>query len=259
MLAFGHFLLAYVVFAIAGIWAVCYWLCSDYLTTLRKQTRNSIAVQNAAYAAKAKRTYRYWKYGGCVIMLAATIASEFLNRRTQVEAYLAKLEGRLYPGSEKVPHDGCNPTGKELAVYLDNYAVAIEDFPQVLLTIHGVPVLAMDRSADGGINLTMTLTSEDGRVVVKMDKGEFVVNPNNILRMRRPDTSHLIVDDQKGNEMLNIDYMNRQNLSIRARLYQGSTYYDLSKLSFISGGGICFKNEGHVHLESMIALGAMLP
>ena len=106
-----------------------------------------------------------------------------------------------------------------VAVFLGKNRYYATDFPYYPLMYEGNPVFAVERDAAGRVGITVDVRSKDGRIVARIKNGTFIVNRNNILTMKRPDKSTLIVEDQSGNEVLNVRYQNRSVIHFQGTLY----------------------------------------
>jgi hypothetical protein len=82
----------------------------------------------------------------------------------------------------------------------------------VVFAVDGQPVVSMDRKADGAIVLLVDIKSQDGRIIARLNSDGFVINRNNYLSMRK-DKSSLEIEDEYGNEVLHVHYLNRQAIS----------------------------------------------
>jgi hypothetical protein len=64
----------------------------------------------------------------------------------------------------------------------------------------------------------MIVRSDDGKVVVEIEKGEFRINQNNYFKMKRPNEHELTVYDQTDKPVLEIKYPNPNALVVNADL-----------------------------------------
>jgi hypothetical protein len=147
--------------------------------------------------------------------------------------------GVLIPANDPEPlGKPCALTDDELGIYIGNgFSVKAHRFPLSVVTIAERPVVVIDRNQDGSVNLSMDIRSEDGKIIARLSKNEFVVNQNNYLSMKRPDRSSLIIVDQYGNEVLRARYLNRRAFRVTGRLNSAGRTVDLSD-SYIHN--ICF-------------------
>jgi hypothetical protein len=88
----------------------------------------------------------------------------------------------------------------------------------------------------------MDILDKEGKVIVTFEKGHFTVVQTNILDMKRPDRSTLIVRDQYKNEVLNVRYLNERSLQVSGLLrYPEVGVIRISKTSAVDG--ICVGNS----------------
>ncbi len=108
--------------------------------------------------------------------------------------------------------------GTILLIFGSN-AVEVNKFPHTIISVHGRPALVLDMDeATNTLALMMEVRSIDNRIIVKMDKSGFTVNPNNYFKMDRPDRTSLVVFDQEGRRVLNARYVNRGTFLIDGML-----------------------------------------
>jgi hypothetical protein len=126
-----------------------------------------------------------------------------------------EFHGLLIPSTEPTPPNPCkDPPPKEaLLLFLGKSLMFAGRSPFPAITIANEPLLIIERTPDG-IFLTVTIRSQDGRVVAQVIKNEFHINPNNYYRMERPDRHTLAVFDQQGNPALSVKYLNPAAIKI---------------------------------------------
>ena len=151
------------------------------------------------------------------------VACIYLTRTLQVSVELSHLEGWLYPADEPMPPSPCSvaytthPEG--LFVFLGPVIGGGDQFPHTVLSIHSQKRLVLDKRPDGSVAISLDVLSDDGRVITRIDKGQFFVNPNNYFRMTRSDRSSLSIIDQRGVEVLRMRYFNKRGIWINAVLH----------------------------------------
>jgi hypothetical protein len=201
---------AYVLCACGFAWSLGYWLTSDWLLQ---------GIQKKSQKAQASRqSYSIWKWGVSLAIVCIFVGSVVLVYEIQESAELSRFQGFLFPANDANPSNVCRPEGKELAVYIGSLAVLAKEFPVSIITIHRKPALILDRLDDGSLAISLDVRSEDGRLIVRIDKNRFIVNQNNFLSMSRRNRSTLIVTDQRGAEVLNVRFTNPHTLWIDAQL-----------------------------------------
>jgi len=127
----------------------------------------------------------------------------------QEEKALQSFNGRLFPASDPIPANPCGDIAQgDVLLLLGNNAMAVNHFPQIILRVHGRTILSVDRDPDGSMIVMLEIRSADNRIVVRLNRDGFIVNPNNYLEMRRPDRSTLYVTDQEDRQHINARYAN---------------------------------------------------
>jgi hypothetical protein len=118
-----------------------------------------------------------------------------------------------------------------VALYVGTHAVVAPMYalPITLVLVGKDHVIDLDRDADGALILIADIKDKDGKMIVRLDKDEFRVNPNNYFSMKRKDDSTLIVFDQTGAEALNARYLNKRSFSLNAHFYSSGKLVDLSR------------------------------
>ena len=226
----NQFFPAYGFFSVMGLWTIGYWLFSDVLERQngkvqklkRKANREKATAQNKFEYRDADRKFVILKFGVLLLLILITGSCLYWTYSKEWEHELGKLDGWLVPGDDDVKPD-CLPSHtpfhinvdssvpeNAVSVFLGDSRFVTPTFPYSPLMYNAKPVLTMDRDDAGRIGITVDIRSRDGKIVARFDKGHFQINANNILSMKRPDKSTLIVEDQDGTEVLNIRYRNRQ-------------------------------------------------
>ena len=207
------FILAYISYTIAFIWTLGCWLTSEYLNN--KNPKNWIRQRRKrATSAEFNVLYIYqWGVSLLIFIIFLGLLVGTNSIKTQFE--LSQLHGWLYPSSDPIPPNRCGEIPKDsLAVFLGSSVALTRDFPHTVLTLKDEDIIILDKHDDGSLAISMNVRSEDGRVIAKFEKGEFIINQNNFLEMRRSDRSSLQIIDQHNNEVLNVRYFNPQAISI---------------------------------------------
>ncbi|HEV2521920.1 MAG TPA: hypothetical protein VGT24_06015 [Candidatus Acidoferrales bacterium] len=239
----GFIVAAYAFFIAALLWSLGSWLTSDALT---KRNPKQWSRGRAKRATEQDfRTYHLCKYGVSVLLALAFALAIVSTREIGAALELSRLFGTLYPGNDPAPSGPCSPREGEVALYIGTDAVIASSFPITIVRVADEPLLRLDRNADGSLALVADIRSSDNKIIARLDRTGFTVNPNNYLSMKRVDRSSLVLVDQYGHEALNVRYMNRRNLNMTARLYSNGRLVDLGKRE-ISGGvfsmsGVCMK------------------
>lgn len=220
------YIAAYAAYALTGVWSIGWWLTHDAVQSRRDFLQKQIKKKRLTKRARIS----FWKMicAGVIPIAGIVVAGIVYTHHIETEESLKAYYGWLYPDTIPDPYGMCKPNADQLAMYVGSYSLLGNSFPQSLVAIHSVPTIIIDRRGDGAIALSLTIRSDDQRVIVEMDDGEFTVNPNNILRMYRPDKSQLVIKDQLGNEVLNAHYLNKNAIRLAAKFYQDGKVYDLS-------------------------------
>lgn len=127
-----RFRIAYVLFAVSGVWACCYWLCSDFLRSKRTALQSKNIRRSALLLSRTQKRVLAWELLGVVIIWALVGASLFEARRLKVEAELKADHGWLYPDHESDPYGVCHPSDGQLAMYVGSYSLLANSFHRPL-------------------------------------------------------------------------------------------------------------------------------
>jgi hypothetical protein len=214
--------LVYGLIALALIAATGTWLTSDAVTARDPKRLLSSRRLNPREKAKASLVYVCWKWGGVVVIVVLAITTTAFIRSHEEQMILAQPSGLLEPASDPNPQ-ACShlvlPEGVS-AVYMGGSRFHASWFPHSpLLRQNNSPVLTIEKNERGNISLTLDIRSRDRKIVARIVKNEFEVNPNNALNRTRPDRSTLIVRDQEGVEVVNLRYLNPHAIRFSGLLY----------------------------------------
>lgn len=228
------FVLGMLALTFAGVWGIAAWLVSEELEK-RKPSRPRKPKYTALQGYRQARVrYFFWKLSiPAAIVFMLVLSGVFANNKRE-KKILKELHGVLLPDHDPDLEGPCKPEGNQLAIRIGSNSVTTDSFPLTVIKAGGIPVLTMDRLPDGRISTTLDVRDQDGKIIVRLDKEGFVVNPNNYLSVRRPDKSSLEVIDQYGNEALKARYRNRRFFDITARINSNGRTIDLGNL-MVSG------------------------
>jgi hypothetical protein len=168
------------------------------------------------------------------------------------------LNGTLVPGDEPTPPNICGniPDGSVL-LFLGGEArgnvEVVSIFPSVVMAYApGLPqgsiafgaspntphfaAVSLVRLSDNRIAVLLDIRSDDGRIVVRMDRNGYVVNRNNILEIKKnpsKNPNRLTVFDTFGQVVLEVHYLNPRTIAISGPAINNSS---------VMGG--CFEYSG---------------
>ncbi|MGA2629531.1 MAG: hypothetical protein ABSG54_04885 [Terriglobia bacterium] len=245
------FVLANIIFVASFIWSLGHWLTSD--TLLKKNPDTGERNRKRSAIGRQQKTYLCWKWGvssGIFILFAASLG---LSRYIEHRVELSSPHGWLIPASDPTPPAGpCGPTpNNALMLFMGDSEVIAQTFPHTLLRVNGKDVIVLHKKEDGSVALSMDVLSADGKVIARIEKNEFTVNVNNVLRWRRTDLSTLWVEDQNGNQVLKARYLNQKAIKVEAVLNLPGVPTVYGPLEF-RGGEInrCFLDTGSIEVRT---------
>src|SRR5579864_359382 len=179
------FLSALVLFCLTLVWTLGSWLTSDALGkrdpsawNRNRRRASDLKLHNAIYLT--------WKYVGCAAWVAIFIFCVGVTWTIWNNKELSQLHGVLIPANEPMPHTPCGSSIGQKSVILmygDNAAV-VDQFPHTVLHSRSLgPMISLDRLDNGSIVVLMDIKDPEGRLVARLDRNGFTVNPNRILTM----------------------------------------------------------------------------
>lgn len=152
-----------------------------------------------------------WSVFATVVFALAAVT--FFLTETEVSA-LKSLSGELIPANEAEPANPCRAVPPNaLRIFLGNSASWTESDEHTILSIGEEDILTMRRTTKG-LSVSSRVFSADGRIVAQLSNNVFHVNPNNYFRIERPDHHSLSVYDQKGQNVLNVRFINPSAISV---------------------------------------------
>lgn len=214
---FGDFfyqLISIFLFAIALV-AVAYFL------TEKKQTGFLIS----AFFA--------WIFIGAAICV-------YLNSKILIEP---ETEGILIPAqvpSPPIPTSCTIPVPNDaLLVYVSNSLAWFTGDICTIVRVAGENLLSIGRK-ENRISINARIYSQDKKIVAEIKDSRFQINPNNYFRRERPNKHSLIVYDQEGKEVLNIDYLNPNAVKITGTFFYPRRAPVVISADSISASGLTF-------------------
>lgn len=251
--------LARLFFVLCLISAVGWWLTSKQLEkrkprVTRKQKKHG---ERVSYVG-----YRIWKWGVAGLMVLVVGYALNVTAKVELSRELSLDHGWLMPANDLDPPNNCSfeisagaGTGRTiklmpdnaLKVFLGKVMVSYSSFPHNIFTVNKKNPLVLNRDQSGRIALTMDILDRDGKVVVRFTDGFFTVNQNARLEMKRPNRNTLIVNDNYGNEVLNIRYVNKKAVVVSALLqYSHAKPVQIQKTQFAD---VCLGDVGYTGIN----------
>ena len=220
-------LLAKVFFLATGLLTVGHYLFSDSIlesgSTVEQSKKEAEKDISRLRKGLAYKQARFWHYGRPIAVIAVSFLAAGLGlhwvQSAQKAADLSRLEGRLYPADEPTPENPCGGIAQQgqVVVLLGADAVLADAFPVSILNVDGKDRLVLDREGDGSIAVSLDILRDDGGILVKIAKGEFVI-PQSPLYKQRKDPNTLQVTDPSRTQVLIMRYINNRTLLIDAVL-----------------------------------------
>ena len=220
-------LLAKVLFVSSGILTVAHYIFSDSLAVSEGNLERSKteAEKDISRLRKglAYKQARFWHYGRPVAVIVIGFLTTALGlhwiHSGQKAVELSQLQGRLYPANEPTPQNPCQASVNDahLVVLLGADAVLADKFPVSILNVEGTDRLALDREQDGSIAVSVDILKDDGGVLIKIAKGEFLT-PQGPLYQQRKDRNTLQITDPSRTQLLIMRFINEKTIVIDAVL-----------------------------------------
>ena len=211
-------------FVIAGVWGVASWILSDELKKRKPRPPKKQQYLKVQKYKQAQNRYLLWKFGISFLIFVPIVCGGLWGIQKREETTLNQYQGFLLPADEPDPPSFC--TGNDtvlgriskdaLKIFIGRNEAFSTHFPYVVLRVRNKDRIIMNRDDTGKI--TVDILDKQGKVIVTFENGHFTVLQANILDMRRPDRSTLIVRDQFKNEVLNVHYLNRRSIQFSAFL-----------------------------------------
>ncbi len=223
------FALAYVFTSVCCTCAVGCWLSSDALK--EKQPHSLLFLPDGTSHAPSMLGYRLWKVTPACVIVLFFVGCILYIYHLEVANELEQSADWLYPANDPIPapESGCDknfplPDGS-IALYLGNSRITAGRDVSMWQVITpqdrriAEPVLVVEQDPRGRIAIDLDVRSKDQRIIARIKRNHFELNPNNILTHSRPDRSTLIVTDQEGTEVLRVRYLNPH------AIYMTGTFY----------------------------------
>jgi hypothetical protein len=241
---------AYGCFVAAFVWSLAFWLTSDSLT--KRNPANWSRQRRSRATWQDYRNYLLFIAIRCIGILVLFGSAMWGTHTMKYQLELSRLGGTLYAANDPDMLTGpCAPKGDEVALYVGTNAVQTNLFPLTIIRISKVPAVVLDRNSDGSMALTMDVRSDDGKLIARLDRGTFTVNPNNYFSMKRKDRSSLLVVDQNGEEALNARYANPHFFLLSAQLHSGGRRVNLRQMGAV---GNCFVIPKGTNIGAVVSI-----
>jgi hypothetical protein len=167
---------------------------------------------------------------------------EVIPVKTSEPARIPETSGLLLPGTKRLSEGRAQIPEGAIALLLGNSLAYTTSFPHTVIEIGGVPALVIDKNK-AGIAIFAKLFSEDGRIIAELKDNQFYVNPNNYFRIERPNDHDLIVYDQRGQQVLNVEFLNPSAIKLLGKFYFPPRPPIIIEEEWMSYGGISTSNN----------------
>ena len=138
----------------------------------------------------------------------------------KLEKRIKPLSGVLIPDNKPNP-DEVNkhsiPTDA-ITLLFGNSLSYTNFFPHTVIAVGNDPLLVINKQQDI-LTISAKFFSEDGKIVAELKENQFHINPSNYFRLEKPDNHSLVIIDQRGNESLNIQFINSKVIKLTGRFY----------------------------------------
>jgi hypothetical protein len=165
--------------------------------------------------AIARHDELLWKQRFAVgmLVLVADLAALLYLYRVNAARELKEQVAPLIAASLPQPVSSNCPIPKNtVALYLGNRVSVITDFPHVIFRVHGDEALRIDRAASD-LLITFRVFNDSGALVASLDRNTFTTR-SSAAHVERPDASHLLVFDDRGTQVLEVQFLNPQAIKM---------------------------------------------
>jgi len=201
---------------------------------------------NRRFTQSTRRKYSLWNWGWTAAIVSLYVSLFFLvsypaikkREAKELSETLKEFSGTLIPANDPTPQNPC-PFSGSVGVFLGSSVAWANTFPFTVLLFNSKPVLTIDKD-DHGILVGTEIRDRSGVLIARMRRNEFDVNANNIFKKVRPDRSTLVVENQNGETVLNIRYLNPSSVRVVG------VYRDKNSVLSINDSEMLFLPNGHV-------------
>ena len=155
-----------------------------------------------------------------ILIFGTTAFFVFYTQNLKLHHELEQLQGFLFPANDPDPPTFCNHPDT-LKIFLGPSEGFAYQFPSTIIRVRGRNMVILDKDADGKLVLSADILGEDSKVIATFENGIFTIVQGNILDMKRPDRSTVIVRDQYKNEVLNVRYLNTSSVRLSGIIRNG--------------------------------------
>lgn len=138
----------------------------------------------------------------------------------ELEKRITPLSGVITPDNKPTPKTPGNvliPTDS-IALFFGNSLAYTNSFPHTVIEVGTEPLLVINKQGNI-ITVTAKFFSEDGKIVAELKENQFHINQSNYFRLERPNPHNLVIYDQKGEESLNIHFINPKVIKLTGKFY----------------------------------------
>ncbi|MBZ5594371.1 MAG: hypothetical protein LAP39_19190 [Acidobacteriia bacterium] len=156
------------------------------------------------------------------------------NAAEELKQQVAPLVAAVLP---QPVSSNCPIPRNAVALYLGNRVSVITEFPHVVFRAHGEEVLRIDRDSSD-LLISFRVFNDSGTLVARLDRNTFTA-ANSASHVERPDPSHLLVFDDLGTKVLDVQFLNPQAINMTGILrYPGMDPIIVSEKYSGQGGTI---------------------
>lgn len=147
------------------------------------------------------------------LVFVADLAALFYVYRVNTAKELKEQVAPLAAASLPQPVSSNCPIPKgAVGLYIGNRVSVITEFPHVVFRAHGEEALRIDRSS-ADLLITFRVFNDNGALVARLDRNTFVAK-NSAAHLERPDASHLVIFDDRGTQVLDVQFLNPQAIKM---------------------------------------------
>jgi len=175
-----------------------------------------------------------------VIAIVGLVESLRWTERKAVD--FSKNEGVLIPAGLPNPRFLCPPPDGALKVILGGSLAWATRFPHIVIAMSDQQMLTIDRDESTGTLrvVTLRMLNDRNEIIARIDEDGFWVR--NDIRKKRPNRSTLVVYDQTDTEVLYIEMLNSETVSILGQFRHPKTGPIIIDRDRISMGGNAFSS-----------------